>query len=179
MRGLIEGMPSRHSLGAALPGLYQEDDLAQRLTAALDSVIAPIVSVLDNLNAYVDAWLAPDDFVEWLAGWVDADLDPGWPDAQRRAVVARAVHLHRWRGTVGGLKEEVALLTGVEPEILEDGGVEWSQSPDPVARGQAADRFTVRLHVTDPASVDLREVDGLVAAIKPAHLVHTVEVVRR
>ena len=179
MRGLIEEMPSRHALGAALPGLYQEDDLAQRLTAALDVVLAPIVSVLDNLDAYVDTGLAPDDFLEWLARWVDVDLDPGWPAAQRRAVVAQAVHLHRRRGTVDGLKEEVALLTGIEPEIVEDGGVDWSQSPDPVVRGEAGDRFTVRLHVTDPASVDVRGVDGLVAAVKPAHLAHTVEVAQR
>jgi hypothetical protein len=35
----------------------------------------------------------------------------------------------------------------------------------------------VRVTVADPAEVDLRGLDSLVAAVKPAHVIHTVEVV--
>ncbi|TXS42890.1 phage tail protein, partial [Streptomyces sp. OR43] len=54
--------------------------------------------------------------------WVGADLDPAWPVDLRRAVVARAVELHRWRGTRRGLAEHLRLCFGVEADI-HDGGV--------------------------------------------------------
>ena len=72
MRGTIPGLGTPHPLGSGLPALYLEDDLAQRLLAALDEVLAPVLCTLDNLDHYLDPSLAPLDFVEWLAGWVGA-----------------------------------------------------------------------------------------------------------
>ena len=102
MRGMIAGLPSPHPLGASLPALYQEDAFAQRLTGALDEVLAPIFSSLDTLHAYLDPALAPDDFLEWLAGWVGVTLDETWPIERRRQLVADATQLYRSRGTVAG-----------------------------------------------------------------------------
>jgi phage tail-like protein len=64
---MIAGLGSPHPLGSGLPALYQEDDLAQRLLAALDEVLAPVISTLDNFDRYLEPSLAPLDFVEWLA----------------------------------------------------------------------------------------------------------------
>ena len=66
-RGLVAGLDAAHPLGWLLPAMYQEDEFAQRFTGALDTVLAPLVTALDNLDAYVDPALAPPDFLEWLA----------------------------------------------------------------------------------------------------------------
>src|SRR6476620_3318162 len=98
-RAAVPGLASRYPIGGLLPALYADDDLAQRFTAGLDTVLAPVLSTLDNLPAYFDPSLAPADFLPWLSSWVAADIDPAWPEELRRAVVARAVELHRRRGT--------------------------------------------------------------------------------
>ncbi|NEC21477.1 phage tail protein, partial [Streptomyces parvus] len=87
-RAAVPGLPSRYPIGELLPALYADDDLAQRFTAGLDTVLAPVLSTLDNLPAYVDPALAPADFLPWLASWVGVEADPAWPVELRRAVVA-------------------------------------------------------------------------------------------
>src|SRR4051812_4883430 len=89
-RGTVAGLASPHSLAAALPALYQEDDrasthpnMAQRFTSAFDELLAPVFLCLDNVDAYLDPMLAPPDFVDWLAGWLGLDLDENWPLERR------------------------------------------------------------------------------------------------
>jgi phage tail-like protein len=118
---MVPGLVSPHPLGAALPALYQEDSFAQRLTGALDEVLAPIFASLDGLPAYLDPALAPDDFLEWLSGWVGVTLDETWPIERRRQLVADAAQLYRSRGTVAGLAAQVAIYTGGEV-LVEDNG---------------------------------------------------------
>jgi phage tail-like protein len=179
MRGLIPGLESPHPLGPELPALFQEDDFALRFTSAFDRSLAPIFATLDNLDSYLDPGIAPGDFLEWLAGWVGLALDETWSEAQRRDLVARAVELYRWRGTVRGLADQVAVFTGSPPEIEENGGVSWSATPGAEPPGQAEPRLLVRVRVTDPDTVDLRRLEAVVAAAKPAHLAHEIEVAKR
>ena len=129
MRGPLEGLASAHPLGFMLPPVYYEDSLAQRLTASLDEVLAPVMSELDNLQAYLDPGVAPSDFVGWLAGWVGIALDETWPPDRQRALVGQAGELYRWRGTVRGLAALLALYVQAEPEITETGGAAWSPVP--------------------------------------------------
>ena len=84
MRGLIDGLDNPHPMLATLPALYHEDDFATRLTTVFDDVLAPVVSTLDNLDAYADPRLAPRDFVEWLAAWVGFPIGETWPDDRAR-----------------------------------------------------------------------------------------------
>ncbi|SCG00768.1 phage tail protein, P2 protein I family [Streptomyces sp. Ncost-T6T-2b] len=123
-RAAVPGLPSRYPIGELLPALYADDDLAQRFTAGLDTVLAPVLSTLDNLPAYVDPALAPADFLPWLASWVGVEADPAWPVELRRAVVAHAVELHRWRGTRRGLVERLRLVCGVHAEVRDGGGAD-------------------------------------------------------
>ena len=176
MRGLIDGLPSPHPLGAALPALYQDDGLAQRLTEGLDVVMAPIFNVLDNLGAYLDASLSPADFLPWLAGWAGITFDQSWPEERRRGLLASAAELEAWSGTRRGLMRAVALLTGVEPEVDEPGGATWSASAHAPAQAPTANHIMVRVRVADPAKVDQALIDRLVTSAKPAHLTHSVEV---
>ena len=114
MRALVEGLETPHPLGLSLPALYQDDDGAggdwraaasfgQRFTAALDEVLAPALWCLDGVETYFDPHLTPEDFLDWLAGWVGLELDENVPLERRRTLVARAVGLYRRRGTASAL----------------------------------------------------------------------------
>jgi hypothetical protein len=76
------------------------------------------------------------------------------------------------------LAEEVALVTGGTVEIIENGGTAWSIDPGGELPGSARPLVVVRVHVDDPKSIDPVRLDGLVAAAKPAHVEHRVEIVR-
>ena len=179
MRGTVDGLPSPYPLGLLLPGIYQEDDLAQRLVAGLDEVLAPVLSTLDNLGAYVDPRLAPEDFVDWLSTWVGVVLDEDWSLERSREIVARAVALHRRRGTARGILEAVRLVVDGEVELLESGGARWSSAPDGDLPGQTQPWLRVRVRVADPDPLDARRLEAVVAAVKPAHVPHTIELVAR
>jgi phage tail-like protein len=181
VRGAIEGLTTPHPLGLLLPGLYHDNDLAQRFSAALDTVIAPVLATLDSSDAYVDPRLAPLDFVEWLAEWVGVELDASWPEERQRALVARAAALFAWRGTIRGVTEAVAIYTGVEPEITETGGTAWIRNPPPSGDIPGSPAAALRVRVRVPAgqagTIDQARLDRLVAAAKPAHVAHRVEII--
>ncbi|MGW5946928.1 phage tail protein, partial [Streptomyces celluloflavus] len=128
-RGTVPDLRSVHPLGDQLPGVYADDDFAQRFVEGLDVVLAPLFNVLDCLDAYFMPALAPEDFVDWLATWVGAELEGTEALPVRRYAVATAVGLHRLRGTSQGLRGALQLAFGVSPEITESGGATWSARP--------------------------------------------------
>jgi phage tail-like protein len=178
MRGGLVGLASPHPLGPTLPAIYQDDDFAQRMLDAFDQVLAPIYSTLDNFDAYLDPYLAPDDFLAWLAGWVGITLDDSWDQARRREIVARAVDLYRMRGTAAGLAGQVEIQTGGAVEIVENGATGWSVDPGGELPGSPEPLVVVRVMVPDPKAVDAVKLDALVASAKPAHVMHRIELVK-
>ena len=179
MRGSIPGLTSPHPLGPRLPAVYQEDQFAQALLDGLDEVLAPIISTLDNLEAYLDPSLAPDDFLGWLGNWVGIAIDESWDMERRREVVARAVEMYQLRGTAAGLGQQVEIHTGGTVEIVENGGTAWSIDPGGELPGSPKPLVVVRVHVDDPKALDPLRIDALVAAAKPAHVEHRIEIVKR
>lgn len=179
MRGVVTGLASPAPLAGLLPGVFQEDQFAVRFTAGLDDVLAPVFNTLDSLDAYVDPLVSPDDFLDWLAGWVGVVLDENWPVDRRRELIAHAVDLYRLRGTRDGLRAEVELLTGGTVEIRESGGVASSATPGGATTGDGPPWLAVRVVVDGDSVVSERAVDALVSAGKPAHVFHTLEVVRQ
>lgn len=177
VRGLIPGLESPRPLGALLPGVYAEDSFAQRFVAALDEVLAPILVTLDCFDAYLDPWLAPADFLEWLAGWVGLELDETLPVERRRRLVGEAARLFAIRGTAGGLGQLIEAVTGLEVQIEESGGCTWSSRPGASPPGSPSPFLAVRVVRKDGERVDLARLDELVRANKPAHVPHRVEVV--
>ncbi|MFB8084525.1 phage tail protein [Streptomyces sp. NPDC055992] len=175
-RAAVPGLPSRYPIGATLPALYADDDFAQRFTAGLDTVLAPVLSTLDNLPAYFDPALAPADFLPWLSSWVGAGIDPTWPEERRRAAVARAVELHRRRGTRRGLTEHLRLCFGVEAEIVDGGGVTWSSEADSALPPAPTGELLVRVRPPAGHTVDETRVLAVVRASCPAHLTCRVEI---
>ena len=178
-RGLVRALISPHPLGEALPALFQEDGFTQRFISAFDTALAPVFATLDNLPAYLDPWLAPPDFLEWLGSWFGLALDDSWSVERRRALLANAFEFYRMRGTVKGLKAQVETLTGGTAEIIDTGGVATSTKAGEALPGSPNFALMVRVAVDDPSAINTTQLDALVAAAKPAHVTHKVELVKR
>jgi phage tail-like protein len=177
VRGALPGLPSPHPLGETLPGIYRDDDFTQRMCGGLDEVLAPVLTTLDNLTAYLDPGTTPPDVLTWLAGWVGIALDGESDPDRRRALVRKAVALHGTRGTAAGVVDAVEVAFGVVPEIEQSGEAAWSTSAEAPLPGSAEPGLLVRLRVADPESVDRRRLDAVVGAVKPVHVPHSVDVV--
>ncbi|GIE81764.1 tail protein [Actinoplanes philippinensis] len=175
MRAAIDGLRSPYPLGAQLPAVYADDVLMQAFAGGLDDLLAPLLGVLDNLDAYFRPGTAPDDFVDLLGAWTG--VEPALVAAEHlREAVALAADRHRRRGTRAGLAAAVRLAFGVLPEITESGGAVWSARPLGPFPGDRTPGLTVTLRVPDPSAVDPARLDAVVAAARPAHLPYRVAV---
>jgi len=172
------GQDRRSHLLALLPAVFGEGEQSSFLARYLlifETILDEYDRILDNLPAYFAPDIAPEDFLPWLASWVGLTLDEGWPVERRRAVLGRAMELHRWRGTVRGLREHVELFTGVTPEIVERGsGLTLGPSSrlghqTVLGRGDRPHHFSVILRVPDPDGVDRRRLRVILEAQRPAH----------
>ncbi|MFE6051594.1 phage tail protein [Kitasatospora sp. NPDC056446] len=175
-RAAVPGLPSPYPIGELLPALFADDDFAQRFTAGLDTVLAPVFATLDNLPAYFRPRLAPADFLDWLASWVAVETDPAWPLEVRRAVVERAVELHRWRGTRRGLAERLRLVLGAGVEIVDGGGATWTTDPGPVPSAAPSGEVLIRVWPLYGPAPDEGRVLSVVRAGFPVHLTCRVEI---
>ncbi len=157
-----------------LPGVYQDVDDADffpRFLRAFDDSLAPTIATLDNLSAYVDPRLAPSDFVDWLATWVDVSMDGGWTLEQRRAIVSHAAGLHHRAGTLEGIRDAVQLAAGPDAEVsVEDSGaVAWSVTPGTDPPGSPEPQL--RVTVTGADDPELRgRIARVLVAVAPAHV---------
>jgi phage tail-like protein len=170
MRTGVCDLPTAHPMGLSLPAVYVDDDFTQRLTQALDEVLAPVLLTLDCLAYYLDPQTAPPDVLEWLAGWVALALDDAWTLERRRKLVANAVDLHRWRGTKRGLAAHVRLLTGGEVDVVDSGGCTWSAQAQGSLPGSTRPSVEVQITGGRLAGVDDRWLRAVVAEALPAHV---------
>jgi phage tail-like protein len=114
-----------------LPAVFSEEptsaDLLDRIIEIFDRQRTVTLSPSERFAAYLDPRATPaaepgasgPDCLDWLAGWIGLSLERNWPVHRRRALVAQAPRLFRWRGTVFGLKRFVALYIEHEPKVVE------------------------------------------------------------
>ncbi|MBI4786719.1 MAG: phage tail protein I [Chloroflexi bacterium] len=147
-----------------LPGIYADDFFLDGFLRIFESIWAPLERQIDQLYNYVEPRMTPADFLPWLGTWVDLALDENWPEARRRALIEHAADLYRRRGTAGALRDYLAIYTGTQPEIVEDG-----DDAQPF-------HFSVILRVPDPAAVEQDRVRRIIEEEKPAHTTYTLRV---
>lgn len=176
MRGGTQDLAVPHSLLDGMPSVYRTDRFVVGLLDGLDMVLAPVHSVLDNIDAYCDPSLSPEDFLPWLASWVGVAVDERQPVRRRRELIRAAPELYRWRGTVRGVASAVALYTGTEPEVVENGGCRYDGVPGAPFPGTPGPSLLVRVR-TERHDLDDRAIDAVVAQAKPVHVPHHVELV--
>jgi phage tail-like protein len=124
---------SRAYLRGSLPAVYQDGDFGMRFIGALETLLDPIVAMLDTLSAHFDPDHAPRDVLDLMAAWLGVDLDESQELRHQRELVRRSAELGRRRGTVRGLELALELAFPDVPLRVEDqGGVRWSlDAPDP------------------------------------------------
>ncbi|HEY3002284.1 MAG TPA: phage tail protein [Kribbellaceae bacterium] len=176
MRGPLE-VRSAHPLGETLPAVYREDPFTQRFCDGLDAVLAPVLSTLDNLPAYLDLGTAPEDLLPWLAHWLGLAVDPGHDPVRQRELLRSTSELHGWQGTRRGIELAVAALLGVRAQVVESGGASWSTDAADPLPGEATPAVVVRVFPEEGRQVDPDRLNALVASLKPAHVVHRVQIV--
>jgi phage tail-like protein len=172
MRGSVAGLDTPFPLAGGVPGVLLGAGALGAMLAAFDEVLAPVLATLDNVDAYLDPDLTPEDFLGWLAGWLGMAVDGGWSPERTRAVIRQVPELLRWRGTPRGVAAAVRVLAGAEAEVTDSGGVSWSPRPQGALPGSRAALLVVRV----PPGSDLRAVESAVRSAKPAHVPHRVEV---
>jgi phage tail P2-like protein len=69
-----------------------------------------------------DVWnpdTCPAQLLGWLAWALSVDeWDGSWTDEQKRAVIKRSVGVHRYKGTIGAVREAIAAL-GLQAQVQE------------------------------------------------------------
>jgi phage tail-like protein len=122
---------SRAYLRNGLPAVYQDGDFGMRFIGALETLLDPVVAVLDGLPAHFDPDHAPRDVLELMAAWLGVDLDESQEIRHQREMVRRSAELGRRRGTVRGLELALELaFPGVPLRVEDQGGVVWTLDAD-------------------------------------------------
>lgn len=108
-----------------LPAIYRRSDavgrnLVRDVCFLFEHMFDSIEQKTNDGWRFYDPHVAPPEFLEWLARWTAFTTDMDWPEAERRALIKRAVDLYRIRGTKRGLTLFLKLFTGHEPTIEEN-----------------------------------------------------------
>jgi phage tail-like protein len=135
---------SRAYLRNGLPAVYQEGDFGMRFLGGLETLLDPIVAVLDALPAHFDPDFAPRDVLDLMAAWLGVDLDESQELKHQREMVRRSAELGRRRGTVRGLELALELsFPGVPLRVEDQGGVKWTLDPVDKAKQAPPPSFVV------------------------------------
>jgi len=104
-------------------------------------------------------------------------VEPDQDAELQRRLLRRAVDLHGIQGTPRGIELAVEAVFGLRAEVQETGAASWSMTPDSPLPGSPQEAFVLRVFASADRPVDLKRLDLVVGALKPAHVVHRVEVV--
>ena len=145
-----------------LPAPFQESDFLGRMLMIFEAVWEPLEQRQEQLPLYFDPATCPAAMLGFLARWLHLELDPRWPEARQRRLLAEAMELYRWRGTTYGLGRMIEVCTGLPVVVSDD----------------ATRPYVVRVQVTIPAGSGIRAefVESLVRRHKPAHVGYVLEV---
>jgi phage tail-like protein len=170
----------RTSSLADMPPVYREDPesaaFLDRFLSYFDTVFAEIAAAHARVPALFDPQAVPArDFLDWLASWFDITFLPEWPEATRRAMVAKAIEMYRRRGTVAGLRQMLQWHTGLgepAPAVIEHFRITSpiSIAGSPLAPASPAHAFTIVLPaVAAPDASARARLDRVIEAAIPAH----------
>ncbi len=152
-----------------LPAIYADGDFAMRFVSALETVLDPLVAVLDNLPEHFDPAYAPRDVLGLLTDWLALERDELRSGEERRRIVQRAPELMRLRGTTAGLELALELaFPGVPFRIEDAGGVSWGLDPEADWK-DAPESFVIYCDMPLPENT-LAAVARLVDQARPAHV---------
>lgn len=174
MNGSPGSASSRHYLRGGLPAMYREgnrSDFGMRFVGVLETVLDPIVALLDNLPRHFDPEFSPEDLLMLLGDWLAVEHQETRPLDERRELIRRSAELAVKRGTAAGLKLALELgFTGI-PLRIEDGGGVWygANAAEAALQPPEGVAFVVYCDVPLPES-EQRRIARFIAAHKPVHV---------
>jgi phage tail-like protein len=175
----------RTEIEQLLPGIFQRTVQAGTplfaLLEVMETLPMPDEVALNTLDAFFDPCRAPDEFVPFLASWVDLDhllrevpeefaaqaplsLPSGM--GRLRELVAAAPFLAQWRGTARGLLRFLETATGAQGFIIEE------QVPGPDGLPLP---FHLRVHVPKAAAPYRSMIERIIEAKKPAYVTYELQ----
>ncbi len=140
VRALRAWYPRFSYLKEYLPPLYRADEAS---ASFLDRYLANVEGIFTALEGRIEQaqelWdPEASEYLEWLAGWLGAELDPAWDAARQRLFLRHAPELFQQRGTVAGLVRMLRLAL----DACADDGLFLEDVTDPRV---AAARRSVRV----------------------------------
>lgn len=171
-RRLVPGLATPFPMINYTSSMLIEDPVAQKICASLDEVLAPIVSVLDCYDSYLDAQLAPMDFVRYMCSWLLVNPEIGWDDATVRNALSHAIHFYELRGTSKGIERFASAVFNIEVTVEQTGGVTTSRdSTDPSTWiVPPPPRCTVTIRSRGGSKVDHATLELVLSTAIPAHV---------
>jgi phage tail-like protein len=132
-----------------------------------------------------DGARAPQEFLDWLSGWVALSLRADINESRQRDFIARAASLYPLRGTRAGLAKAINIYTRLAPTIAEIDtplqlGVHATIGEDTVIGGGAPHFFNVLVRLATIDIAEMKKQIEIVTAIidmeKPAHTHYSLRV---
>jgi phage tail-like protein len=148
-----------------LPAIFHDDDFLARFLQLFEGVWEPLEQRQDHIDVYFDAATCPAEWLPWMASWFGIVLENHWPEARKRALLARVIDVYRWRGTAYGLERVIEACLGARPEITVT----------------VDNPHVFRVTVRPPSGADAhfeRDLNELIAVHKPAHTGYRLEILR-
>jgi phage tail-like protein len=168
-----------------LPDIFKQAATGEQnplaaLLGVMEELHARDEDILAGFGRYVDSRRTPDEFVPYLAAWVDFAwllLDPPdnpYADVERpfagglgrlRELVASAAAESKWRGTSAGLVRMLERATGVQGYRVEE-----------IVADESGQQLAFRVQVVVPHEAEryLDLVRRIVEHEKPVHVIATV-----
>lgn len=150
-RRLIPGLQSPFPMINYTSSMLIDDPVAQKICASLDEVLAPIISVLDCYDSYLDAYIAPVDFVRYMCSWILVSPELGWNESVIRNALSHAIAFYGRRGTAKGIEGFFAAVFQVSATVEESGSVTTSRDFTDPATWPKAPLPSVTITIHDPA----------------------------
>ena len=124
----------RSEIAGLLPGIFQRtlgpENPLDAMLCAMETLHAPEEQLLAHLDSIFSPHRAPDEFVPFLARWVDLErifapreegdnlLSTGL--GRLRELIRNASYFSKWRGTHEGLRRFLEIATGMSGFVIEE-----------------------------------------------------------
>jgi phage tail-like protein len=165
-----------------LPPIRTEANPLNSFLDVMEDLHTPDEAILASLDSFFDPFHAPDQFVAYLAGWVDLDdlwienpLEftaktlPRFPSGvgHLRELVSAAVFLSRWRGTAKALTTFLETATGVTGFTIDERVPDDEGFPIP---------FHIRVSAPKAAAVYRVLIVNIINKEKPAYVTYELQI---
>lgn len=106
-----------------LPAIYQEDPVSkgflERFLSVFESVFYDLETDISKVFRYFDPDTVPQNFLSWLASWLNIALEEDWPEEKKRQLIREASTIYKQKGTPAALRRLIEIYTEKTPIILE------------------------------------------------------------